>query len=106
MQAGRLRHRLVFETPATTEDTFGEVVDAPYAAVATVWGSVEPLSGREQLWAQQVQAEITHKVRVRYSNLVTPECRIRFGTRYFNILSIINREERNRELEIMCKELV
>lgn len=106
MQAGALRHRLTLETPNTTADSFGEETEAPYTTLATVWGSIEPLSGNERLRMQQVQAEVTHRVRIRYRSGVTPELRVKFGTRYFNILSVTNWEERNRELEIMCKELV
>jgi len=106
MQAGALNKRLDFETPNTVADTFGEETEAPYTLVASVWGSIEPLSGNELLRAQQTQAEVTHRVRIRYRTGITPKLRIAYADRYFNILSVINRGERNRELEIMCKELV
>lgn len=106
MQAGRLRRRLDFESPATTKDSFGEVAEAPWALETTLWGSIEPLIGRELLQAQQVQAAVTHRVRVRYDSTIGPDMRIAYGSRSFEILAVMNPEERNRELEIMCKELL
>jgi SPP1 family predicted phage head-tail adaptor len=105
MGAGALRHRITIERVTETQDSFGGTVTT-WPILATMWASVEPLSGREQLLAQQVQAEVTHRVRVRYVAGVTAKMRITFGDRHFEILSVINPEERNRELELMCKELV
>jgi SPP1 family predicted phage head-tail adaptor len=108
MQAGRLRKRLDLETPNTVADTFGETPLEPWTLVTTLWGSVEPISGRERLMAEQVQGEITHRIKVRYvaAYLPTPVMRFTYADRHFQILSVANRDERNRELEIMCKELV
>jgi SPP1 family predicted phage head-tail adaptor len=108
VQAGRLRKRLDLETPNTAKDSFGGTPLEPWAPITTMWGSVEPLSGRELLLAQQVQAEVTHRVRVRYVATHVPTAVMRFtlGARHFQILSGINVDERNRELELMCKELV
>lgn len=106
MNIGALRHRLTFKSTNTTADSFGEVSESPTTTVATVWGSINPLSGRELLQAQQVQAEVTHRVRIRYRSGLDPSMQIVFGTRTFDIVSIINLEERDREIEILCKELL
>ena len=105
MNAGSLRHRFVIKTAQEIENTFGEIVETPLT-FATVWASIEPLSGRELFQAQQVQAEVTHRVRMRYLAGVTAKMTGLFGTREFQILSVINPEERNRELVLMCKEQV
>ena len=105
MNAGSLRHRFAIKTAQETTDSFGVTVETPIT-FATVWASIEPLSGRELFQAQQVQAEVTHRVRMRYLAGVTAKMKGYYGTREFQILSVANRDERNRELEIMCKELV
>lgn len=69
-----------------------------------MWGSVEPLSGRELYNAAQVQPDVTHMVKMRYRAGVAPKMRIQHDARTLDILSITNREERNIELELMCKE--
>jgi SPP1 family predicted phage head-tail adaptor len=100
MRAGRLRHRVVVETP--TEDINGGATT--WAPLATVYAGVEPITGREYFGAQQVQAEITHRVVMRYTAGVTAKHRVRFGARVFDIRAAINRDERNRELELLCVE--
>ena len=106
MNIGALRHQLTIKAINTTEDSYGEVTEDPTTTECTVWGSIEPLSGRELLLAQQIQATVTHRVRIRYHSGLDPSMQIVFGTRTFDILSIINLEERNRELEIMCREVL
>lgn len=105
MQGGRLRHRIDIEQQTTTEDTFGATTDT-WSLWTTLWASIEPLSGRELLAAQQVQADITHRVRFRYVSGVTAKMRVVYGSRIFNILSVANPEERNREIVLQCRELV
>ncbi|MFH0914831.1 MAG: phage head closure protein [bacterium] len=105
MTAGALRHRFVLKTVFETKDTFGAVVES-VLTFATVWASVKPLLGRELLLAQQMQADVTHHVRMRYIAGVTPKMTGFLGVREFQILSVINPEERNRELVLVCKELV
>ena len=107
MKAGTLRHWLTFEKPpvSPTRDTTGAEVEA-WEPVVSVWGSIEPLVGREYVAAQQVNAELSHRIRVRYHPDFTPTMRILYGTREFNIISLLNREERNVELEIYATEKV
>jgi len=57
------------------------------------------------LQADQMQAETTIRVRIRYNSSVEPEDRIWFGTRILEIVSIINFDERNRHMELLCKEI-
>lgn len=73
---------------------------------ATVWASVEPISGKEYWASSQVQAEVTHRIRVRYLPGIRPTMRVQFKARTFEIESIINWQERNIDLQLMCKEKV
>jgi SPP1 family predicted phage head-tail adaptor len=84
----------------------------PFEDVVKVHASIEPLSGNELLRAEQFEASLTHRVRTRYYPGVKPHWRIRYDddradiTRVFDIKSVIDPEERHRELELMCEELV
>jgi SPP1 family predicted phage head-tail adaptor len=104
MRAGKLRHRLQVQSYVEVQSASGEQAKK-WETVATVWGSVEPLNGRELFAAQQVQAEVTHTIRLRHVSL-DPAQRILFGTRIFNLSSIMNKEERRVELSIMAMEQV
>ena len=56
---------------------------------ATVWASVEPISGQEYWASSQVQAEVTHRIRVRYLSGVRPtiECSLRSARLKLNLSS-------------------
>ncbi len=102
MRAGRLRHRLEIQTVTETLNTYGEPTKT-WATDATRWGAIEPLTGRERFQANQVQAETTHTVRMRYYALSAKQ-RIKHGSRYFYIENVINTDERNIETIAMVKE--
>lgn len=105
MRAGKLRHRITIQSESETADGAGGYGLA-WTDLATVWASVEPLSGRELRQADQVQDETTHQVTIRYRSDVVPigKYRISFGTRRFNVTSVINPDERNVSLTLMCEE--
>ncbi len=104
MQAGRLRHRITIQEPVTARNGFNEAITT-WVTVATVWASVEPISGREFFAAEHVQSEITHRIRVRYRAGIAPTMRVVFNGRYLMIESVINYGERNTDLQLMCREM-
>lgn len=110
MEAGKLRHRVVIEKNTPSLDAYGQPVPGwppgGGAVFALRWASVEPLRGRELFTAQQVKPDVTHRVRLRWLKGLTTAMRIRHAGRYLNIDSIINRDERNIELELICHEAV
>ena len=74
--------------------------------VAVVWANINPLRGREYVQAQQDRAEITHKVTLRYRKDIDRACILDYENRKFEIMHIINIQEKNRYLELMCKEQI
>ena len=104
MRAGLLRHRLQIQAVSGTPDTFGEQTPV-WTTIATVWGEVKPLMGKERFTAQQVQAEVTHSITVRHCE-ISPAHRIKFGDRLFGILEVLRPSERQISLTIMAKEEV
>lgn len=103
MKIGKLRHRVTLQEYVSLKDSFGAEIEA-WSDKATVWASIEPLSGREYFAARQMNAEVNTKITIRYRTGVKPTMRILFAGRVFEILSVINTEEKNRELILMCKE--
>jgi SPP1 family predicted phage head-tail adaptor len=104
MQVGRLRKRLELQSPNKTQNAYGEEV-SPFMTYATVWGSIEPLQGKEMERARQINALISHKVRIRYRSGVSPRFRIKYGERIFDVNAVLNPEERNIELLLYCTEV-
>ena len=109
VRAGLLRHRLTFQTATETRDAQGGVTKT-WVDTVTVWGDVAPIRAREYLNADQIRADITHQVIIRQYPGLTTKQRMKWtddGTdRYFHIESIIDMEERDRKLQIFCKEEV
>lgn len=105
MEAGKLRHRITIQSKSAVQDSFGAET-ITWATFATVWGSVEPLTGREFLEAKQSQAEVSVRIRIRQLAGVLPEMRVVFGAHTYEVLSVIYVEERKREVQLMCRESV
>lgn len=105
MRAGELRHKVIIQKISDNVNSFNQPDEDDWVDVATARAAINPLSGREFFAAEQNNSEVTHKVKMRYIAGVLPNMRIKFGTRYFGIIAVLNVEERNRELQIMCKEL-
>lgn len=128
MKIGQLRHKATIERKVHGENALGDPI-IEWQVVARPWIAIEPIRGEEYWTAAQVQAETTHKVTMRYVEGVTPSDRLVLnagpdlqgfigpshplyaqnevaGTdvRVFEIESVLNLDERNRWLELMCKE--
>lgn len=103
MRGGHLRHSVTLQERTTDQDETGAQIET-WADVATVWGAVEPLSGRELFTAQQVKAEVTAQITIRYRSGISATMRIVFEGRLYNILAVIDPEERHRELQLLCSE--
>lgn len=104
MQAGQLRHRIELQSSDGSKNTFGEK-EKIWTTYATVWASIEPLRGRELLWAQQISAELTHSILIRYNSDVTVKDRAKMGVRIFTFNVVKNMDEKDEMLEILCKEI-
>ena len=78
--------------------------DTTWADHATVWAAIWPVSASELVQTMQNDMIITHRIRIVYRSIFRPSWRIKFGNRYFNIISIINAGERNEMLDLMAKE--
>nr|DAI41998.1 MAG TPA: Putative head tail adaptor [Caudoviricetes sp.] len=103
MNIGKLRHRITLLRQVNEVNDYGASTQT-WKRVATVWANVRPLSGREYFSAQQVQSEITTQIWLRYIEGIKPTMKVKFGKREFEILSVLNIQERDVSLQLMCKE--
>ena len=106
MNPGKLRHRITLQEYREILDQYGTPIDQGWQDVATVWASVEPIQGREYIQLQNTQSGLTTRIRIRYRPGITPAMRVLYGTRVFDIQSVIDFEERHIELQLMCIERV
>lgn len=104
MQIGRLRQRITLQRQHYRQNDYGASI-AEWQDIATVWAEVKPLTGREFFTAQQIQSEITTQITIRYLDNIDTTGRVLFGSHQYEILSVMNSQERNISLQLMCKEL-
>lgn len=137
MRAGALRRRLVIQQRVTTLNEYYEGSGVYWSTLAIVYGAIRALSGQERTAnvAQQVQATVTHEVRLRYgAAAVTPQMRIACGAemeylldhdgnaivdhasnrilanmvidRVLDVESVADPDGRQRELQLLCREVL
>jgi SPP1 family predicted phage head-tail adaptor len=100
------RDKLVtLQRRGTTQDTAGQVVET-WTKIETVWATIGPITGREYFNASGERAEVTHRLSIWWGPSVAPRDRVIYGSRIFDIKSVINVKEMNRDLELMCTEHV
>ncbi|KPW43772.1 MULTISPECIES: phage head closure protein [Pseudomonas] len=86
LNAGRLRHRIVFQALGTTQDPkTGEEVKGWITVWDRVWASVEPLSTNALIAAQAAQSDASARIVIRYRNGVLPTMRILFRGEVYSI---------------------
>jgi SPP1 family predicted phage head-tail adaptor len=105
MKAKRLPHQITIQKlqDPPARNSSGGVIET-WEDFATVFASVNPISGREYFAAQAAQAATTHHIDMWWISGVTSDMRIKFGKRIFEIESIVNVNELNRELNLLCVE--
>lgn len=112
MSIGERRHRVTFQTSTIVADDFGEP-DQSWSSLGTAWALVQPLKGAERFSANQAQIDVDYRIVTRNSSMVedlsagdrctwtrqtSPETSITFDIR-----SVIWRDHRDKELELLCK---
>ena len=104
MRVGLMRRRVTIRTMARTPDGMGGYTETP-TDVSDIPARVEPLEGREQLQAMQTGMERPHRFVMRYREGMTAAQTILYGTRTFDIKSVVDTEEKHRELIITADEV-
>jgi len=100
---GDLNKRIEIQIPTMVSNGMGGFITS-YSTTATIFAAIWPVSAAETVQSMQPTMTISHRVRIRYRSVLRASWRIKFGLRYFNIVSIINPNERGEYLDIMCKE--
>ena len=100
---GRMRHRVTIQKGTDTTDAGGGR-SVSWGTLKEVFADIQPQSGTNVYRHDQEQEHVTHKIIIRHREDIGTNYRIKFGTRIFNIHSIINESERNRFLVLNCEE--
>lgn len=103
--AGSLNKWILIEAPpaATDQGAFGEPKQSPWTTVASVWALVEDLGGGELVAAQQVKANVTVRLLVRWRADLNATMRATWRSRTFYFEALLTRGE-EEWIEILCRE--
>ena len=105
MRLGDLRHLLRLERPTEgAPDTYGQPPSG-WEPVAELYAKVEPLSGRELELARQQEARVTHRLTIRFNEDVTTRNRLLLGERVFQVVSVLDEEERHDVMMLLAQEV-
>lgn len=109
MNIGELRYKITFQilsNETTNENGFPLSEDERFTDFKSAWSTVYPLKGTEFWSAKTTYSESTVKFTCRYIPGITSDMRIQYGKRTFNIVGVIDVDERHKWLQIMATELL
>jgi len=105
MRAGLLNKRISIQERVETQDSFGEAKPT-WTEVLSTFASIYPVRGTERYMSMEKHATATHEINIRFTELISPKHRIVYQGRAFDVVSVLNLGERNKQLKIIAKENV
>lgn len=107
MRSGRLRQRVRVERPVSTQSASGAETIV-WALVLIVWAQVTPstVRSRERLAGDMYLAEMDATISMRWHPLLddfNATWRVVRKNRVYNVIDVVNVEERDREIQVMCQ---
>lgn len=110
MNIGRMHEIVTIQIPSSSAGTDGEFGAPTWAKLATVHAEITPLSGRERVQAQALQASVTYRVRMRDREDVTARARIvclgpDFAHSTMQVQAVV-RDHRHGVMELDCSEVL
>lgn len=102
MRAGDLRTRVEIQQPVRVgSGTGGRVEWQTYAAA---WADVKPVRSTDRTDDGHFQTVRLARVTIRYREGVKSKMRVVIGSRVLEIVSVIDVDERHRQLDLLCEE--
>lgn len=106
MRGGLLRNRVVYQTRTETPGPLGNPVPG-WSGTSGHWCRIRSPRGREVLVAQQYEATVTHVLTLRWPGYAfDPDGRFLLGPRVFQVVSSLDVDERNRQVDVLVTERV
>lgn len=110
INAGKYRHIVTLQKSVATSNAYGEKNrrdEDNWEDVVKIRAAILPISGKDKFGADMITTDITHRIQMRFLKGIDSHMRIKFGDRIFDIVSPpINFQEKNIEIQLMCKERI
>lgn len=82
----------------------GGIISETPVSVWSGWAAIWPVSSKESRENMRVGMNITHNIRMYYREGIEPTMKVLFKDRSFEIKGIVNPEEANIYLDLVCEE--
>jgi len=103
LRSGDLNKRVDLQAPTRVSDGLGGFTTV-WTTLRTINAAIWDATSNERNQASATTLIISHRIRIRYLSVLKSSWRIKFGNRYFAIVSIICPNEARKFLDLMCKE--
>jgi SPP1 family predicted phage head-tail adaptor len=112
MMPGKLNKRVQVQMSSRVQAQSGEMQTTFVDFGTPLWADIKPLNGRELARAQQLNADISTSIRLRYNPALTEQMRVLYTPEVakptvknvYDILAVIHTDERRRETVLMCSK--
>lgn len=106
MTIGSMRHLVTIQQPTRPNRSASGERAVVWKTFAKIHAAIEPQTGRQLEYAKSFSSAVTHKITARYRAGILPTFRLLYGSRVFMIKASICIDERRRELNLFCEEIV
>ena len=105
IRAGSMRHVLDIEQSVLDTTPEGEEIQI-WSKLSSARASINPINGTESFLTDQLRNEVSHKIGMRYKKLLPTNNRLIFEGRIFEIIAILNFQEKKSNILILVNEKV
>lgn len=98
-----LRHQILIREKQLADDEYGGQTET-LVTIHSTWAAIWPVNAKETRENMRTESNVTHNIRIRYRSGITHAMIVVFGIRTFEIKGMINVEERNILLDLVCNE--
>ena len=111
MAIGAMRHKITLQKQTRVADGGGGFA-VTWTDVDDVFADIKAPRGQERFFGDKLQSSISHVVTIRFRNDINHKYRIKYNrtrnmqetTTYLAINAILNKDYRERYLELLCTE--
>ena len=101
---GDLNKRIDIIATTKVGDGMGGFSETDTTVASSIPAAIWPTSAKDITAMNSTTMIISHRVRIRYRSVLRSSWRLKFGNRYFAIVSIIDPNEEHKMLDLMCRE--
>ena len=102
IRPGTLRHKILIQKSVETTGDYNNVIST-WTNVKYSRAFIDDLTGQESFMSERLLNSVDKQVVIRYDKELTPKHRIIFGSDIYDIIHVLNFEQRNIFQTVLCK---